>query len=115
MEAEQLIAILKRQRFNIENEKELQQQIVSVLDKYQVAYKREHRLNEKDIPDFLIGDIAMEIKIKGRRIDIFKQCMRYSMHDEVKSVLLITNVMIGKPPLHNDKPFYILNISSAWF
>lgn len=101
------------QRFNLENEKILQAQLAAVFP----WAIREHRLDEKNIPDFYVPaeGIAIEVKIKGSRFAIYKQCERYAAFDQVHAVVLITNRAIGFPKdFYDEVPCYVINLSKAW-
>jgi len=110
-----IFRILKS-RFPLDNEKLLQAAIEKKLIENGVEFNREHRLSEKDIPDFFISNqgIAIEAKIKGKIKDIYKQCSRYCAHDQVKMLILTTNRTIGLPQSINNKPVYIINLGKAW-
>lgn len=109
----QLHSILSKYKFSINNEKVLQQEIEAVLKDHRISYGREFFLDEQSIPDFMVEDIAIEVKIKGSKRDIYEQILRYSKHEDVNSVLLVTTKDIGNPPLYDNKKLVILNISKS--
>lgn len=109
-----IIQILSSSRFNLENEKQTQKEIELKLKQNKIHYVREHRLDEKNIPDFFIDGIAIEIKIKGNAKQIYKQCERYSNFDEVKNIMLVTNRSMGFPAEINGKSCYVVNLGKAW-
>lgn len=109
-----IIQILSSSRFNLENEKQTQSEIELKLKQNKINYVREHRLDEKNIPDFFIDGIAIEIKIKGNAKQIYKQCERYSKFDEVKNIMLVTNRSMGFPAEINGKSCYVVNLGKAW-
>lgn len=112
-----ILYALKSNRFLLENEKELQAHIADHL-----AYKlgkdilvrREVVLGPKDIIDFLIEDIGIEVKIKGSKRAIFRQCARYCGYDQVGKLILVTNVSMGFPTQLNGKDCFIINLGKAW-
>lgn len=112
--APEIMAILKRYRLPLSDEKRLQEEIEEKLEEHGVEFVREHRLSAADIPDFMVGSLAIEVKIKGSKLSIYKQVERYAQHEEVKSLLLITNVATGFPPTVNGKPAYVFNLARAW-
>lgn len=111
-----IFASLKNKRLYLQDEKILQEQIAKI---FHLAFadncRREFRLDEKNIPDFLLfNEIAVEVKIKGSKRLIYKQCERYCMFDQVKALVLITNRNMGFPPTINGKDCYFLKLGTAW-
>jgi hypothetical protein len=113
---DQLVKILKGQPFPLHNEKATQAAIEQVFIKEGINFSREHRLSAKGIPDFLVDDIVVEVKIKGNRKQIFDQCMRYYEHVHVNGLILITGRVIGDftSLVPANKQLRIINISQAW-
>lgn len=109
-----ILKILSVERFSTQNEKETQSQIEDVLKRNNIDFKREHRLSPESIPDFFIDGIAIEVKIKGNAMQIYKQCERYSKFDEVKQLILITNRSMGFPAELNNKPCYVMKLGNSW-
>lgn len=106
---------LSQIRFSLHDEKRTQAEISSSLAAAGIPHQREFRLSNRDIVDFMIdGRLAMEIKIKGRRRDIFHQMERYAAHDIVQQLILVTNVPMGFPPSVNGKQVFVLNLAKAW-
>jgi hypothetical protein len=75
---------------------------------------REVRLNATDIVDFMIEDVAIEIKIKGHRREHFRQCERYCQHLEVKALVLATAKSMGLPATINGVPVFTASLSRGW-
>ena len=109
---------LKSIKGNLIDEKVLQLQVLLSLQKqlgdiYNV--QREFRLDSESVIDFLIDDsIGIEVKIKGQKRAIYKQCERYCQFEKINSLILLTNVSIGFPKEINDKDCYVINLSKAW-
>lgn len=114
MNSSYLINILSSEKIPVQNEKETQLAIEKILLEKFVPYSKEYKLDEKNIPDFFIQGIAIEVKIKGNARKIYKQCERYCQFDEVSELLLITNRSMGFPKEINGISCYVLNISKAW-
>lgn len=110
----EIIKLLSPVRLPVQDEKETQSAIENVLLSNSVNFEREYKLDGKNIPDFFIDGIAIEVKIKGSARPIYKQCERYCQFENVKELLLITNRSMGFPKEINGKPCYILNIGKAW-
>jgi len=114
MTIQELYGALQHVKFDLSSEKSLQLQIAKRLDEKGISYKKEFIFDKTSTIDFLIDDIGVEIKIKGAKKDIYKQCLRYSTYEQVKQILLVTNVAQGMPKTLNEKPVYILNLANAW-
>jgi hypothetical protein len=113
---ESAIEILKRLtgvRFSLHDEKALQEELEKVL-RSSFDVSREHQLSPKDRVDFFFNGVAVELKIKGGRKEIYKQCVRYCSSDQVKALILITNRAQGFPPSISGKPCYLFNLGKAW-
>lgn len=110
-----ILHILSSARLDLSDEKRTQNDVAEILTRHGIAFAREYRLSQADIPDFMIGAIAVEIKIKGaRKKDIFKQISRYAAHDSVDVIILATNVTMGLPAQINGKPIYFASLGRAW-
>lgn len=114
MTAQYIYVLLSSSRLSVQDEKETQQQIEKVFMDNHVNYEREFKLDSKNIPDFFIDGIAIELKIKGQAKKIYKQCERYCQFEQVKELILITNRSMGFPSYVNGKSCYIIKIGKAW-
>ena len=108
---EQIFKRVKGHRIIISNEKDVQAQIDYQLKS--LGFQREHVLSSGMI-DLFYNGIGIEIKIKGNKMSIYRQCERYCLDDEITHFILITNRAMGFPETINDKPCYVINISEAW-
>lgn len=110
-----ILSLLRRSRLDITNEKRLQNQISDLFKLYGVPILKEYR-TEYGIIDFFLPEsgVGLEIKIKGRPIDVLKQLERYAKVDEIKILVLITSKSFSMPQTVNEKPLYVLNISQSW-
>lgn len=111
---ELIMSLLKGRRFDLHNEKALQNQIEQVLRLADIPPGREHRLSDDSIIDFLAISIGIEVKIKGTPKEIFKQCQRYCEFEQVQQLLLVTNKQIMLPAELNGKPTRTFNLGLAW-
>ena len=114
---EQLIRLLFCNRLPLHDEKELQSQLEELFFKASVPFKREYRLDDKNIIDFLVyNNIAVEVKIKTSysKRATYLQCLRYLKFDSVQGLILLTSRSIGFPKEINNKPCYVFNLSTAW-
>ena len=99
--------------FSIHNEKLVQKEMSDVFTEYNLDHEREVMLKPYGTIDFMMGDIGVEVKVKGSVEAIFKQCKRYCEHDRVKSLILVTARCMGFPEEINGKPCYYFHLSKA--
>lgn len=106
---------IQKYRFNLYNEKELQEQLHSVV-LAKLGFSREYKLDKKSIIDFYNKEnkIGIEIKVKGQVTSIFRQCKRYAKKDEIKYIVLITSIAMNLPKEIEGKRAFILRISNSW-
>lgn len=112
-----LVRLLQRCRFDLSSEKHLQEEVAIALAGSDIPFEREKRLSDRDIPDFLIGGgIVVECKMrnKSRKMDIFRQLVRYADHREVTAIILASNVAMGLPAELMGKPLYSASLSHGW-
>ena len=72
------------------------------------------RLSDADIVDFMVGSIAVEVKIKGAKAEIYRQLERYAAHDNVTAILLVSSRSMHLPALINGKPTLVASLSRGW-
>jgi len=115
-EVEQFVALMRRTPFVMKDEKSVQAAIAVVLDSHGIAYKREVKLSEGDIVDFMLpGGVAVEVKLnKAQKREIFRQCKRYCEHEQVKVIVLMTATIMGFPPEIEGKPAYYISMGRSW-
>ncbi len=111
-----IMALVRRHRFDLSDEKRLQADLESVLTLSGFPFVREKRLSARDIPDFLVLDsVAVECKLRGaRKMDVYRQLVRYSEHDTVQALIFVSNVSMGLPKEINGKPLYSAQLSQGW-
>ncbi len=114
MEPREILHFLAVRRWPLTDEKRLQSDMATELAAAGIAAEREVRLGEGDIIDFIIGGIGMEVKIKGSKREMYRQCERYCRHERVSSLILATNVATGMPASINGKPVFVALLSRGW-
>lgn len=113
--ADKVIRALTECRFDLTNEKRLQEQVAQRLMQCGIQFKRESPLDSGDIPDFFADGLAIECKLRGQqKREIFRQLVRYAGHEQVIGVLLLTNVSMGLPSEINGKPTYFYSLGRGW-
>jgi len=113
---DKLFTILSKHRFSLEKEKETQVEIAALLKSNNIDYAREFILDKENTIDFMFEEagIGMEVKIKGGKRAIYRQCERYCSFDQVKVLILVTSRSMGMVKEINNKPVYLINLSTAW-
>lgn len=107
-----LCRLLDGHRFALHDEKALQDGIELVLSAHQVPYEREAVLDAQSRPDFLVGTLVIEVKIKGSAAQFLRQAHRYLEHDHVHAVIAVgTPHWISLlPPDLAGKPLHSLRL-----
>lgn len=111
---QEIINILKSQKLSITTEKELQREIEMLFKDNGLDFEREYRLDNKNIVDFYIDGLSIEVKIKAGKKAIYKQCERYCNFHDTKALLLITNTSMGFPEQINNKDCYLFSLGESW-
>lgn len=111
---DQVIGCLLSARFPLNPEKATQAAIASAFERAGVDYSREVHLGDGDIVDFMVAGVAIEVKIKGQRREIYKQLERYARHEAVTSIVLATQLAMGLPESINGKRVLLANLGRAW-
>lgn len=111
---EVILSILSDFTFDLEDEKQTQNQIETLFTRNLVPYKREYCLNAKNRIDFLSGNIGIEVKLKGRNSDVYNQIDRYLTFNELDSIILVTAKNFILPSTLYDKRIYYVDITKAW-
>lgn len=110
-----LVEHLKRARLRHTSEFVMQGDLYQLLDDLKIQYAEEARLSAKDIVDVLTADgVAIECKIKGQPMAIWRQIERYAQYEEVKSIILLTAKHMGVKPEIGGKPVHIVKVGMGW-
>jgi len=111
---DRIAAEIGRIRLPVGGEKKMQAALSAALDQIGIAHQREVKLGDGDIVDFMIGDIALELKIKGQPVEILRQCERYASHEGVEGLVLMTAKAMSMPSELLGKPVRTVFASAAW-
>lgn len=104
--------ILNGWQFSVTREKETQDQIYELIKNEFYNVEKEYKLGRGSVIDFIInGEIGIEVKVKGSKTDILRQCKRYCSYDEIKCLVLITARSMGFPEEINGKPCYYISLT----
>ena len=103
---EELSRLLGANRYSFQSEAELHECLADVLDAAGVAYQREVRLSEAHRVDFMVGRLAVEVKLSGPLSALTRQVHGYLQHEEVDGVLVVAakTRLAGLPGEVSGKP-----------
>lgn len=113
-DAAALVRLIEGWRLPLSHEKRLQEALADEFTALGIAFKREVRLGAGDVVDFMLGDVAIEMKIKGARREIFRQVKRYCKHESVGALVLVTRVCMWLPATVERKPCFVASLGRAW-
>jgi hypothetical protein len=110
--AASIAKVLNSTRFRFADERQLQDGIELALLHAGASFTREKLLGPGDIVDFLVGDVALEVKIGGSLSEVTRQLHRYTQHESVASILLVSSRMRldNLPAVMNGKPLQVVRL-----
>lgn len=114
---ELFVELLKLSRLPLNSEAECKKYMADLMLLNHIDdFKAEYVLDQKSRLDFFFPSegLAIEVKLKGGRMDTFRQCQRYCAYDEVKALILVTNRALFLPGEINGKKTYMVNLGRAW-
>jgi len=102
-------------RYNFQDETSLQEGLAVALTRQSIPFEREVRLDASNRPDFMIGTVAVEVKIKGTFAQFLRQAARYLELDEVSALIVVGTPkwMAAVPATLRDKPIYSVRLTSS--
>lgn len=110
-EVSHVMAAIKSRRHPASTEAALQGSIFVALDFMFCDPEREVCLNVADRIDFLVGNVGVEVKVKGAVGEVTRQLFRYAKSDRISSLLLVTTCQKHKvldQGVANGKPIRVL-------
>lgn len=110
----QLIRLVESNRCPLNDEKATQERLAEVFKAAGLNAQREYRLSASDIPDFMIDGIIVEVKIKGQRVAMVRQLMRYAEYADVRGIILATSKSIALAETIDGVPARVASLSRAW-
>lgn len=114
---QEITDLLSSYSFSLNNEKLCQLEIEEILKLNNINFKREYDLRPsggKGIVDFMINDsIAIEVKLKGQRKSIYRQCRDYCCSTEVNSLILLSNVAMQLPGEIYNKRCQVISLGNS--
>lgn len=109
-----IIEVLSSSRISLSDEKSAQNDIQDLFVFRGIPFSREHRLSPSSIVDFYIDGIGLEVKLKARKMTVYRQLRRYATHPTITALILVTNTSMGLPNVIEGKPVYLFKLGDAW-
>lgn len=112
---ESICKVLSGYRYNFQDESSLQEGMAEVLTNNAIAFEREVRLDARNRPDFMIGPVAIEVKIKGTFAEFMRQADRYLELDRISALIVVGTPkwMPAVPASLRGKPIYTVRLTSS--
>jgi hypothetical protein len=102
-------------RLRFTTEAHLQQGLGLLFAEAGINAEREAQLSRRDRPDFLIGAVAVEVKVSGSPAEVRRQLARYVTHDGISDIVLVTRCARHRE-LHGQlagKPVHVVWLSGV--
>lgn len=64
--------------------------------------------------DLVVGRVGIEIKVKGGRAAIVRQCEGYCQSDDIDGLILAANRSVALPEEINGKPVMVASLGRGW-
>lgn len=111
-----IVAALAANRYNTNNEAQLQLAIEQILTAAAIAFEREVRLDDAGRIDFLAGDVGIEIKVDGSLSALTRQLHRYAQHERIEHLIAVTSLhRLGRLPAELcGKPLWVVKVGVPW-
>lgn len=114
-DAKRICDALGKGRYPLSQEKVTQAAISLWLTECGIYSEREVILGAGDIVDFMVGGVAIEVKLRGaQKMAVYKQLCRYAKYPVVKAIVLVTNLSMGLPDEIEGKPAYYVSLGRSW-
>jgi len=98
---------------HLTDEKKLQDEIAQRLNEHEIEYVKEAPV-QGGVIDFLVGQIGIEIKIKGSKREIHRQCKGYCQDERIQDLVLVTSKTCSLPEFINSTRIFVVSLGRAW-
>jgi hypothetical protein len=102
-------------RYNFQDETSLQEGMAVALTNKGIPFEREVRLDARNRPDFMLGSVAVEVKIKGTFAEFLRQANRYLALDQISALIVVGTPkwVPAVPATLLGKPIYTVRLMSS--
>lgn len=109
-----VLARLSPKRLPLEDEKDTQRAIgIALGEEPAFIFEREVHV-QGGIIDFLVGDVGIEVKLKGGAGAIGRQLRAYAKEPAIKGLIFVTAKPIVLADHINGKPLVTFNLGKGW-
>lgn len=110
-----LCQVINAYRYNFQDENTLQEGMAVALTNNAIDFEREVRLDAKNRPDFMIGTVAIEVKIKGTFAEFMRQAQRYVALEQISALIVVGTPkwLPAVPSTLLGKPVYSVRLMSS--
>ena len=113
--ARDIVAAIERARIQLATEDQAQVDIGRALAAAGLDARREVVLDAANRVDFMVGEVAVEAKVRGTKRAIWRQVERYAARPEVSAVVIATAVAFPRDlGMLHDKPILVASLSRGW-
>jgi len=110
-----IICCIRAARLDLSDEKATQRDLAEMFTQERIFFAREVRLSRADIIDFMIQGIGIEVKLQGAvKTAVHRQLVRYAKHDNIKCLILVSNLSMGLPQQIEGKDVYFVSAAEGW-
>jgi len=118
LDGKHLAKFLSERKFNFSSEEMLQAQVAEEFRKNGVLAQREVVIGRDDTGkicriDFMVGDVGLELKIRGEKRAIFRQCLRYCQSPRIAHLVVASSRSLSMPAELRGKPVTLVNLALA--
>jgi hypothetical protein len=102
-------------RYNFQDENSLQEGMAIALTRNRVSFEREVRLDARNRPDFMIGTVAVEVKIQGTFAQFLRQAARYLELEQISALIVVGTPkwLPAVPATLLGKPIFTVRLMSS--
>lgn len=111
---ERVVAALTGARLSASTEAALHSSIADALTGAGVDHQHEVALSKRDRIDFMAGAVGIEAKISGSPISFVRQLLRYSDHDEVENLVLVSAKAVSMPAEIGGVLVVVVSVGMGW-
>lgn len=107
--------VINSYRYFHGNEDGLQVGIMTALLTHGLPAVREVHLNLKDRVDILVGDVGVEVKVRGGVESLLRQLQRYATHDRIGALVVVTTMARHRalPTTVGGKPVRVIHLGGT--
>jgi hypothetical protein len=115
---ERTAAVIARHRFALDDERTIGDGIAIVLERAEIPFRREVRLGEAGVIDFVVGErVGLELKSNGSPAAVLRQLRRYADSAAIEALMLVSRRAAHRalPTTLRGKPLAVVHLLSSAF